>query len=142
MTRVRKPRTGKPNVLGDIVNSSLVRVKGGLCASAADKLGSTAYAALPRNRLPRRCCVGANDGMLATDAASGEEFAFIGREDRRPVLEGRGRRPHRYFVDGMPVVSDVYFATPGTGCWSAAWARARQVFADAWTPPPGCGARG
>ena len=147
--RVRKPlASGKPNVLGDIVNSSLVRVKGGLYrASAADKLeGSTAYAAFAAKQAAKEMLyVGANDGMLhAFDAASGkEEFAFIpsGVKDSLNVLASRygaGGAPHRYFVDGTPVVRMSTSATPGTGCWSAAWARAggRSSRWTSRTPPP------
>lgn len=150
--RVRKPlASGKPNVLGDIVNSSLVRVKGGLYrASAADKLeGSTAYAAFAAKQAAKEMLyVGANDGMLhAFDAASGkEEFAFIpsGVKDSLNVLASRygaGGAPHRYFVDGTPVVSDVYFGN----AWhrvlvGSLGAGGRQVFALDVTDPtsPGC----
>jgi type IV pilus assembly protein PilY1 len=145
--RVRKPlASGKPNVLGDIVKSSLVRVKGGLYrASAADKLeGSTTYAAFAAGQSAKEMLyVGANDGMLhAFDAASGkEEFAFIpsGVKDSLNVLTtryGAGGAPHRYFVDGTPVVSDVYFGN----AWhrvlvGSLGAGGRQVFAMDVTDP-------
>lgn len=133
-------------MLGDIVNSSLVRVKGGLYrASAADKLeGSTAYAAFAAKQAAKEMLyVGANDGMLhAFDAASGkEEFAFIpsGVKDSLNVLASRygaGGAPHRYFVDGTPVVSDVYFGN----AWhrvlvGSLGAGGRQVFALDVTDP-------
>lgn len=145
--RVRKPlASGKPNVLGDIVNSSLVRVKGGLYrASAADKLeGSATYAAFAAKQAAKEMLyVGANDGMLhAFDAASGkEEFAFIpsGVKNSLNVLTSRygaGGAPHRYFVDGTPVVSDVYFGN----AWhrvlvGSLGAGGRQVFALDVTDP-------
>src|SRR5256885_1541126 len=87
--------------------------------------------------------VGANDGMLhAFDAASGkEEFAFIpsGVKDSLNVLASRygaGGAPHRYFVDGTPVVSDVYFGN----AWhrvlvGSLGAGGRQVFALDVTDP-------
>ena len=147
--RVRKPLpNNKPNVLGDIVNSSLVRVKGGLYrATAADKLeGSTSYAAFAENQAAKEMLyVGSNDGMLhAFDAASGkEEFAFIpsGVKDSLNRLTAAkygtgGGLPHRYFVDGTPVVSDVYFGN----AWhrvlvGSLGAGGRQVFALDITDP-------
>lgn len=146
--RVRKLlANGKPNVLGDIVNSSLVRVKAGLYrASAADKLeGSSGYAAFAAGQASREMLyVGANDGMLhAFDAATGrEEFAFIpsGVKDALHVLTspkyGVDGASHRYFVDGTPVLSDVYFGN----AWhrvliGSLGAGGRQIFALDVTDP-------
>ncbi len=149
--RVRKLLDNqRPNVLGDIVNSSLVRVKGPLYqAAAANRLegGTSDYAAFAQAQAakPEMLYVGANDGMLhAFNAATGAEtFAFIpsGVRDTLGLLTtpnygGKGGLPHRYFVDGSPVVSDVYFGN--------AWHRVlignlgaggRQIFAlDITTP--------
>lgn len=114
---------GRPNVLGDIVNASLVRVKGPLYqAAAADRLEGSGsdYAAFARAQAgkPEMLYVGANDGMLhAFNAATGAEaFAFIpsGVKDSLGLLTSpgygaKGGLPHRYFVDGNSFVSDVYF---------------------------------
>ena len=149
--RVRKLLDNlQPNVLGDIVNSSLVRVKGPLYqAAAANRLEGSGsdYAAfaLAQAAQPEMLYVGANDGMLhAFNATTGAEaFAFIpsGVKDAlglltTPSYGGKGGLPHRYFVDGSATVSDVYFAN--------AWHRVlignlgaggRQVFALDITNP-------
>lgn len=134
----------RPNVLGDIVNSSLVRVKGPLYqAAAADKLegAGSDYAAFVKAQAgkPEMLYVGANDGMLhAFNAATGAEtFAFIpsGVKDAlglltTPSYGAKGGLPHRYFVDGSAFVSDVYFG----GAWrrvliGSLGAGGRQIFA-------------
>ncbi|MGJ7502313.1 pilus assembly protein [Variovorax sp. ZT5P49] len=150
--RVRKnlPSGTSPNVLGDIVNSSPLRVKGALYrATAADPLEGTGsnYAAFAVGQAnqPEMIYVGANDGMFhAFRAENGaEEFAFIPTAVRNtlntltaPDYGKKDGTPHRYYVDGTPVASDVYFG--------AAWhkvvigslgAGGRQVFALDVTNP-------
>ncbi|MDI3381955.1 pilus assembly protein [Xenophilus aerolatus] len=121
--RVRKKLTsGRSNILGDIVNSSPVRVNGALYrASAADGLEGTAkYGTFVSGQAstPEMIYVGANDGMLhAFRAETGEEeFAFIPTAVRPNLnlltASNYGVKDgieHRYYVDGTPTVSDVYF---------------------------------
>lgn len=122
--RTRKKLTsGQPIVLGDIVNSSPVRVSGAMYrGTAADALEGTGsnYAAFIASQIgkPAMIYVGANDGMLhGFDAATGEErFAFIPTAVRNslniltaPKYGEKDGTPHRYYVDGTPVVSDVFF---------------------------------
>jgi type IV pilus assembly protein PilY1 len=150
--RVRKnvPSGAGANVLGDIVNSSPLRVKGALYRpAAADPLEGTGsnYAAFATGQAARSemIYVGANDGMFhAFRAEDGvEEFAFIPTAVRdnlktltAPDYGKKDGTPHRYYVDGTPVASDVYFG--------AAWhkvligslgAGGRQVFALDVTNP-------
>ncbi|RMX07994.1 fimbrial assembly protein [Corticibacter populi] len=118
----RKLDNGKENVLGDIVNSSPLRIKGPAYQTAgANKLDGTdkygTYAATLASR-DEVIYIGANDGMLhAFRASDGEElFAFIPSTlmSKLNVLsaadygEPEGT-PHRYYVDGTPVSTDVYF---------------------------------
>jgi type IV pilus assembly protein PilY1 len=149
--RVRKSLpSGSPNLLGDIVNSSPLRVKGALYrAGAADPLEGTgsnygAFAAGQASQ-PEMIYVGANDGMFhAFRAENGvEQFAFIPTAMRNnlntltaPDYGKKDGTPHRYYVDGTPVASDVYFG--------AAWhkvligslgAGGKQVFALDITDP-------
>lgn len=144
--RTRKLLTnGKPNVLGDIVNSSLVNVNGALYrADPADKLEGTAkysaYIATQKNA-PKMLYVGANDGMLhAFRADTGvEEFAFIPTGVKNSVnrlTSSTYAQSHRYFVDGTPVISDVYFGDD----WhkvliGSLGAGGRQIFALDITDP-------
>ncbi|MBS0429989.1 MAG: fimbrial assembly protein, partial [Proteobacteria bacterium] len=122
--RVRKKLTsGKSNILGDIVNSSPVRVNGALYrASAADKLEGTGsnYSTFATGQAakPEMIYVGANDGMLhAFRAENGvEEFAFVPTAVRGNLnlltASNYGVKDgieHRYYVDGTPTVADVYF---------------------------------
>lgn len=122
--RARKTLTsGKPNLLGDIVNSSPVRVSGALYrASAADNLEGTGsnYStfATAQAAKPEMIYVGANDGMLhAFRADTGdEEFAFVPTALRSTLNQLTASNygikdglPHRYYVDGTSTVSDVYF---------------------------------
>jgi type IV pilus assembly protein PilY1 len=150
--RVRKnvPSGAGANVLGDIVNSSPLRVKGALYRpAAADPLEGTGsnYAAFATGQAarPEMIYVGGNDGMFhAFRAEDGvEEFAFIPTAVRdnlktltAPDYGKKDGTPHRYYVDGTPVASDVYFG--------AAWhkvligslgAGGRQVFALDVTNP-------
>ncbi len=124
--------------LGDIVNSSPVVVEGAqYLAHLAGTIDGTVakYAAF---QLANKACtgaevagtscrrsqvyVGANDGMLhAFDAKTGvEKFAFIpsaviphlNQLTASDYNEEGGR--HRYYVDGTPVVRDVYIAPKGS----------------------------
>ncbi|WP_261208935.1 pilus assembly protein [Variovorax sp. CY25R-8] len=115
------------NLLGDIVNSSPLRVKGALYrAAAADALEGTGsdYTAFTTGQAsqPEMIYVGANDGMFhAFRAATGEEeFAFVPTAVRdtlntltAPDYGKKDGTPHRYYVDGTPVASDVFFG----GAW-------------------------
>jgi len=139
----------QPNVLGDIVNSSPLRVKGAMyMASAANALeGTNNYAAFATGQAgqPEMIYVGANDGMFhAFRAESGEEeFAFIPSALRgtlniltAPNYGAKDGTPHRYYVDGTPVASDVYFGD----AWhkvlvGSLGAGGRQVFALDITDP-------
>ncbi|MBF5005088.1 fimbrial assembly protein [Diaphorobacter sp. NR2-3-3-1] len=121
--RVRhKLPSDKYNVLGDIVNSSLVRVNGGRYRpGAADKLeGTTKYEAYLTSQAANTemIYVGSNDGMLhAFNAGTGkEEFAFVPSSAKTtlsiltsPNYGTAKGLAHRYFVDGTPIVTDVYF---------------------------------
>ena len=149
--RVRKKLTsGKPNLLGDIVNSSPVRVSGPLYrASAADRLEGTNsnYGTFVSGQAgkPEMIYVGANDGMLhAFRAETGvEEFAFIPTAVRPNLnlltASNYGVKDgieHRYYVDGTPTVSDVFFG----GTWhkvlvGSLGAGGRAVFALDITDP-------
>ncbi|WP_226858189.1 pilus assembly protein [Diaphorobacter aerolatus] len=141
--------TGKINILGDIVNASLVRVRGGTYrVGAADKLeGSTKYQAFVTAQAaqPEMLYVGSNDGMLhAFNASTGDEvFAFIPSSTKASlnVLTSANYGTstglaHRYFVDGTPTVTDVYFG----GDWhkvlvGSMGAGGRQIFALDITDP-------
>lgn len=105
--------------LGDIVNSSpAFSGRGGygyqqLPGSAGADY--PAYLQVKRNRR-EMVYVGANDGMLhGFDANTGDEvFSFIPRSvfDRLPDLTSPNYN-HEYFVDGSPIVTDVYL----NGSW-------------------------
>jgi len=143
--------SGKPNILGDIVNSSPLRVRGPAWqVSQANRLeGNDKYTdfAKKQAQLPQMLYVGANDGMLhAFNADTGEEvFAFIPSALRKHLnkltdpgygMASWGAGAHRYFVDGTPVVADAYFAN----AWhkvllGSLGAGGRQVFALDITDP-------
>jgi type IV pilus assembly protein PilY1 len=149
--RTRKKLTGgQPIVLGDIVNSSPLRVSGAMYrGAAADALEGTSsnYAAFIEGQVgkPAMIYVGANDGMLhAFNAETGaEEFAFIPTAVRSSLnvltasnYGAKDGMAHRYYVDGTPVVSDVFFA----GAWhkvlvGSLGAGGRAVFALDITNP-------
>lgn len=109
------------NPLGDIVNSQPVVVDTAtFLTSMGDALsGNSIYADFQKSAAGRRAqvYVGANDGMLhAFDAATGAEtFAFIPSAvvSSLSALTGKTYNTdsslHRFYVDGTPVVSDVYF---------------------------------
>jgi type IV pilus assembly protein PilY1 len=147
--RTRKKLVGgQPNVLGDIVNSSPLRISGAMYRpAAADALeGSNSYATFANGQAATEMIyVGANDGMLhAFDAKTGEEeFAYIPSALRStlniltaPKYGQKDGTAHRYYVDGTPVASDVYFG----GAWhkvliGSLGAGGRQVFALDVTDP-------
>jgi type IV pilus assembly protein PilY1 len=113
----------RTSALGDIVNSQPVVVdSASFVTSVADSLsGASKYAAFQTTAQGRRAqvYVGANDGMLhAFDALTGvEKFAFIPSAvvSRLSALSAKTYNTdsslHRSFVDGTPVVSDVYFGS-------------------------------
>ncbi len=99
--------------LGDIVNSDPIFV-----GSAAYRYQMDGYAEFQENKAGRTemIYVGANDGMLhGFDAKWGTElFAYVPGKvyDNLASLTDPGYS-HRYFVDGSPTASDVYFG----GIW-------------------------
>lgn len=150
---LRKRKTlkdGRPNVMGDIVNSSPLRVSGALYRSnAADALegSGSKYATFASTQAskPAMIYVGANDGMLhAFRSDTGvEEFAYVPSAllGSLNILTAsnygaKDGTPHRYYVDGSPVSSDVYFG----GEWhkvliGSLGAGGRQIFALDITDP-------
>lgn len=150
----KKLTSGAPNLLGDIVNSSALRVHGPVYRSApANALegiqsnSDSDYAkyAASQAALPEMVYIGGNDGMLhAFNGSTGEEvFAFIPTAVRTYLnvltTSDYGQEngtPHRYFVDGTPVATDVYF----DGAWhkvlvGSMGAGGRQIFALDITVP-------
>lgn len=117
----------RTSLIGDLVNSApaVVDVASFKSSALADALNGSSgdYAAFQSTQLSRRgqVYVGANDGMLhGFDTDTGvEKFAFIPSAviSNLSVLTNRNYNTnaalHRYFVDGTPVVSDVYFS----GAW-------------------------
>jgi type IV pilus assembly protein PilY1 len=110
-------------LLGDIVNSQPVVVDSAtFITTMADTLsGDTKYAAFQTTAKSRRAqvYVGANDGMLhGFDVATGvEKFAFIPSAvvTKLSALSAKTYNSdsslHNFYVDGTPVVSDVYFGS-------------------------------
>lgn len=135
--------SGQPNLLGDIVNSSPLRVRGasyrGTAAEALEKGSKYAAFAGTLGENKEMIYVGANDGMLhAFRADTGEEvFAYIPSALRGTLntltasnYGAKDGTPHRYYVDGTPVATDVYFG----GAWhkvliGSLGAGGRQIFA-------------
>jgi len=112
----------RASLIGDLVNSAPVVASGArFIPSIADTLGGSAgiYATFKTAQAARRAqvYVGANDGMLhAFDALTGvEQFAFIPKAviSNLNALSANTYNSdsslHQYFVDGTPVVSDIYF---------------------------------
>ena len=162
MRERKKLESGKTNILGDIVNSSALRIGaegkgiGQYRAEAANALegskDSNSYGSFENGqaKVPEMVYIGANDGMLhAFNAITGEEvFAYIpsGVRNNLSVLTepgyGKSGVEHRYFVDGTPVAADVYFRN-GSGA-DTGWrkvllgtlgAGGRQIFALDVTNP-------
>lgn len=117
------------SVLGDIINSKPVTVRGArYLAGHANRIEGTSSkyedfvseqkgtTAKPRTPM---VYVGANDGMLhGFNADTGEEiFAFVPTavfpELNQLSAKGYGEAKHRFYVDGSPVVADVYLAGKG-----------------------------
>lgn len=105
----------RAHLLGDIVNSSPVFVGPPLFAYT-----DTGYASFKTSRASRTpvIYVGANDGMLhAFDAANGNElWAFIPTAVLPKLYKLADKdyaSRHDYYVDGAPVVGDVYDTTAG-----------------------------
>ncbi len=110
------------SLLGDIINSSPVLVEGAqyltYLANSIEPAGNYAeFAATQEEERSPLIFVGANDGMLhAFDAESGNEvFAFVPsavipnlNKLTSPDYNEAGGE-HHYYVDGTPVVRDVYF---------------------------------
>lgn len=110
-------------ILGDMIASKPVTVRGArYLSSYAERLhpGSkyADFVKLQQKRAPR-VYVGANDGMLhGFDASSGQEaFAFVPTAvfPKLHKLTGKNYQGahHQFYVDGSPVVADVYIA----GAW-------------------------
>ncbi len=109
----------RQHVLGDIVNSQPLFVRG--AAAAYADTGYAAFAASVAGRQPV-VYVAANDGMLhaftaTPDAAGGEELWAVIPRSVLPRLhklaDANYSNLHEYFVDGRPVRDDVYSA----GAW-------------------------
>ncbi len=110
----------RSSVLGDIVNSAPVAVKDAqYLAYLADRIDGSPgdYYQFQQQVANRKemIYVGANDGMLhGFNAATGaEELAFVPNAVLPNLYRLTGQSyqsgGHRYYVDGTPVVSDVYF---------------------------------
>lgn len=126
----------RSTILGDIINSSPVVVgTPGYLSYLADAIenptgnlsGYQSYAAFKAaNKRPLRkemIYVGGNDGMLhGFNALTGvEEFAFIPTEVIKNLHRLTGQNytgaEHHYFVDGTPIVRDVYFGNGSGEGW-------------------------
>lgn len=129
---IRGSRTGegttfrqRVHVLGDLYSSAPAIVSGPrYLESFANRLeGNTAYTTFINRITSRtnpdiarapRVYVGGNDGMLhAFDANTGEEtFAFIPTAVFSKLNKLTGKNySHEFYVDGSPVVADVYFGS-------------------------------
>ncbi len=112
------------SVLGDIINSKPITVRGARylaghanriegAASKYDDFVTAQKGTTDKPRTPM-VYVGANDGMLhGFNADTGEEkFAFVPTavfpELNQLTATGYGEAKHRFFVDGSPVVADVF----------------------------------
>lgn len=111
----------RDSLLGDIINSSPVLVEGAqyltYLADSIEPSGDYSKFATERKDRDSLVFVGANDGMLhAFDAESGNEvFAFVPsavipnlNKLTSPDYNEAGGE-HHFYVDGTPVVRDVYF---------------------------------
>lgn len=120
----------RTSLIGDIINSGPVLVGGAQYLTAvaqslngtSDGNANTDYAKFKLTQASRRAqvYVGANDGMLhAFDASTGEEkFAFVPTPVipnlywlADPNYNNPTSSEHQYYVDGTPVVADVYFGS-------------------------------
>ncbi|MDD0844520.1 pilus assembly protein [Pseudomonas sp. Gutcm_11s] len=126
----------RSTVLGDIINSSPVIVStptylsywaDGIENPTGTNSGYKTYAAFKaankKSLRKEMVYVGGNDGMLhGFNAATGvEEFAFIPTEVIKNLYRLTGQNytgaEHRYFVDGTPLVRDVYFGNAANEGW-------------------------
>ncbi len=108
----------RTSVLGDIVNSKPVTVRGAryLIEQANRIEGTTSYKTFVTAQSSKTpmVYVGANDGMLhGFNANTGEEtFAFVPTAVfgnlNKLTSKIYGEAQHQFFVDGSPVVADVY----------------------------------
>ena len=96
--------------LGDIINASPVYVK-----QATQKYTDAGYSTFAGTTSTRRAMLygAANDGMLhAFDASTGaEQWAYVPSfvmPNLFRLADTDYRNQHRYFVDGSPVVADIY----------------------------------
>ena len=137
-------------LLGDIVNSSPVLVKGALNSNydllPAGTFGQSSYGAFLTTKTAREgvLFVGANDGMMHgfRDSNGAEVFAFVPRAvmPNMHLLSSRSYN-HQYYVDGPSVEADACLSG-GSSCttWSnlligTAGAGAKTVFALDVTNP-------
>lgn len=114
------------SVLGDIVNSQPVFV--GVPSNGYQDSGYAAFKTAQASRAPA-VYVGANDGMLhafnapsdPTDPNGGEElWAYIPNmvmDDLYQLAEIEYSARHKFFVDGSPVVGDIYDSAIGVEAW-------------------------
>lgn len=108
----------RSSVLGDFYSSSPAVVSGPrYLINISNQLeGNTAYTTFAQSiaNRPPRVYVGANDGMLhGFNAVTGvEEFAFIPSAVLHKLNKLTGTNySHEFYVDGSPVVADVYDGT-------------------------------
>ena len=138
LARRRSFRNRAVSPLGDVINSSPYFV-GAPNFGYYDDFEAARYStfvATYRARTPV-IYMGANDGMLhAINATNGVEmFAYV----PSPVYGDLSKLTdlayqHRYYVDGSPTVGDVFYAAPGTRCWSRACARAPRACSRSTSP--------
>jgi len=111
------PTGTNTGVLGDIVNSAPAYV-----GAPPFDYTDTGYASFRSAQTSRRkmLYVGANDGMLhGFDADSGDEiFAYVPGSVYPKLSQLTSKTyAHKYFVDGSPIVADVYMPSVGGGSW-------------------------
>ncbi|MFS2159867.1 pilus assembly protein [Pseudomonas sp. Pseusp122] len=139
----------RASLIGDIVNSGpAVVTTAKYIPAIAEALGGSPgdYQTFKNTQASRRgqVYVGANDGMLhGFDTATGvEKFAFVPSEvfPNLSALTAKTYNTdsslHRFFVDGSPVISDIYFG----GAWhtilvGTLGAGGREIFALDVTNP-------
>lgn len=114
----------RKSVLGDFVSSRPASVRGAryLVGYANSIERNTAYGAFEKEQEDRapHIYVGANDGMLhAFNAKTGEEtFAFVPTAVFPNLHRLTGKTyGHHFYVDGSPVVADVYIEHGGQKKW-------------------------
>ncbi|WP_417311641.1 pilus assembly protein [Ectopseudomonas khazarica] len=110
----------REHLLGDIIHSSPIAVGApdrvpNLMDQAAGSSGAQSYNnfALSKANRAKRIYVGANDGMLhAFDASGSEVFAYVPTAviEKLNLLTDKSYT-HQFYVDGTPVVSDIFDGT-------------------------------